>query len=43
MRPMVNGDVTLIIGELNPLQMTPEQRKNQKTYIIGIPEEGGLI
>ncbi len=39
---MVNGDVTLIIGEPNPLQMTPEQRKNQKTYTIGVPEEGGL-
>ena len=38
---LVNDGVTLIVGESDPLSMTSEQRKNQKTHSIRVAEKGG--
>lgn len=36
----INDGETLVVGEADPLHMTPEQRKNQKVKGIALPEGG---
>ena len=36
-----NGKDMLIVGEADPLHMTSEQRKTQKTFVVDMPNEGG--
>ncbi|MBQ3987545.1 MAG: hypothetical protein II629_02160 [Ruminococcus sp.] len=34
---LLNGGDMLIVGEADPLHMTSEQRKAQKTYVVSLP------
>ena len=38
---LINDRITLIVGEKDPLQMTSEQRKNQKVFSVSTQEKGG--
>ena len=39
----VNDSETLVVGEADPLHMTIEERRNQKTHSVGNHPEGGTI
>ena len=36
----LNDGETLVVGEADPLHMTPEQRKNQQVKTVSLPEGG---
>ncbi|WP_022777281.1 hypothetical protein [Butyrivibrio sp. AE3009] len=36
----LNDGETLVVGEADPLHMTPEQRKNQQVKSVSLPKEG---
>ena len=38
---LLNDGDMLIVGEADPLHMTKEQRKKQKTFVVSLPGEGG--
>ena len=37
-----DGDM-LIVGALDPLSMSEDERKNQHIYTVNLPEEGGIV
>ena len=37
-----DGDM-LIVGALDPLSMSENERKNQHIYTVNLPEEGGIV
>lgn len=39
----INDGETLVVGEADPLHMTIEERRNQKTHSVGNRPEGGAI
>ena len=38
---LMNNGETLVVGALDPLSLTAEERKNQKTYSVSYSEKGG--